>query len=350
MLRPLVSLIVLSLFFISSSAFADARGEMLFGQHCVACHQFGGKGGIGLPLTPEKMENVDDLYLIRTIQLGRPGRVMPAFTELNLDDVRSIVDYMRSASNTKSVVFEASHLSGNPDRGEGLYHLHCVTCHAEDGSGAGEGTGVTLSRHRGFMVMPPSITNPGFLASASDPILEFAIKHGREGSGMLGFKDVGLLDEQGVADVVAYIRQMGSDQQVAPPLPEDERPTITIESPYDFDTTVSNVRQSLVGANFRIFPDRYLEQGLLDEFMVNKRQIGIRFCNFNELYGMLAIEPRVGTVLPCRITILEQEDGTVLLVAPNLKVVSRWFNNDNLVRLWAAMNEGLNSIMEEASL
>jgi cytochrome c oxidase cbb3-type subunit 3 len=65
---------------------------------------------------------------------------------------------------------------------------------------------------------------------------------------------------------------------------------------------------------------------------------------------MLAIEPRVGTVLPCRITILEQEDGTVLLVAPNLKVVSRWFNNDNLVRLWAAMNEGLTSIMEEASL
>jgi len=54
--------------------------------------------------------------------------------------------------------------------------------------------------------------------------------------------------------------------------------------------------------------------------------------------------------LPCRITILEQEDGSVLLVAPNLKVVSRWFNNDNLVRLWAAMNEGLNSIMEEASL
>ena len=84
MLRPLVSLIALSLFVISSSAFADARGEMLFGQHCVACHQFGGKGGIGLPLTPGKMENVDDLYLIRTIQLGRPGRVMPAFTELIL--------------------------------------------------------------------------------------------------------------------------------------------------------------------------------------------------------------------------------------------------------------------------
>ena len=70
MLRPLVSLIALSLFVISSSAFADARGEMLFGQHCVACHQFGGKGGIGLPLTPRKMENVDDLYLIRTISLA----------------------------------------------------------------------------------------------------------------------------------------------------------------------------------------------------------------------------------------------------------------------------------------
>jgi cytochrome c oxidase cbb3-type subunit 3 len=125
MLRPLASLLVLIWIVISSSASADdARGEMLFGQYCVACHQFGGKGGIGLPLTPKKMENVDDLYLIRTIQLGRPGRVMPAFTELSLDDVRSIVDYMRSASGTKSVVL--SRLISRETRFVGKVFINCI--------------------------------------------------------------------------------------------------------------------------------------------------------------------------------------------------------------------------------
>jgi len=102
--------------------------------------------------------------------------------------------------------------------------------------------------------------------------------------------------------------------------------------------------------SFRIFPDRLLEQGLIDEFSVNTRQVGVRFCNFNELYGMLKIEPRLGVVLPCRITILERKDGQVLLVIPNLRVVSRWFNNDELVGLWDQMEETFAEIIDEVTL
>jgi cytochrome c oxidase cbb3-type subunit 3 len=65
---------------------------------------------------------------------------------------------------------------------------------------------------------------------------------------------------------------------------------------------------------------------------------------------MLKIEPRLGVVLPCRITILEREDGRVLLVIPNLRVVSRWFNNDELVGLWDRMEETFQEIIEEATL
>jgi len=114
-----------------------------------------------------------------------------------------------------------------------------------------------------------------------------------------------------VADVVAYVRTL------KPPVPKQGmeewrgKPAYIMESPYDFETTVENVKQALTGANFRIFPPRYLEQGLTDEFSVNTRQISIRFCNFKELYHLLNIDPRLGTVLPCRINVIER-DGKVL--------------------------------------
>ena len=105
-----------------------------------------------------------------------------------------------------------------------------------------------------------------------------------------------------------------------------------------------------MGNNFRIFPERFLEQGVTDEFEVNRRQVGIRFCNFSALYGMLNIEPRLGVVLPCRVTVMERPDGKVMLVVPNLRVIARWFNNDQLVELWDHMEETFNEIIEEATL
>ena len=50
------------------------------------------------------------------------------------------------------------------------------------------------------------------------------------------------------------------------------------------------------------------------------------------------------------LTIMERDDGSVILVVPNLRVVARWFNNDELVGLWDAMEETFNEIIEEATL
>ena len=78
--------------------------------------------------------------------------------------------------------------------------------------------------------------------------------------------------------------------------------------------------------------------------------MGVRFCNFNTLYGMLKIEPRLGVVLPCRVTIMEQDDGSVILVVPNLRVVARWFNNDELDDYCKRMRDVYEAILEEATL
>jgi cytochrome c oxidase cbb3-type subunit 3 len=339
---------MLLLALLAQAASAMPDGRALYIQKCAACHEFSGAGGIGLPLNAHKFRDYSDDYLLKTIRLGRPGRIMPAFEEMSDSQVRAIIAFLRQRTHTKGRDYDPAPLKGDAEHGKSLYDKHCVACHAPDGMGAGKGTGVTLSRKRAFMVMPAAIANPGFQKAATDRMIRQIITVGRESSGMPAWGKQ--LSSQDIQDLVAYVRVLGRKAPKRPVLAADEPPSHVYESPYDFETTVANVKETLVGNNFRIFPDRYLEQGVADEFEVNTRQIGIRFCNFNELYGMLKIEPRLGVVLPCRITILERPDGKVLLVVPNLRVISHWFNNDQLVRLWDHMEETFNEIIEEVTL
>lgn len=338
-----------SLIGLAAIASAAPDGGALYEAHCAACHQFDGEGGIGLPLSSDKLEDVSDDYLRRSIRLGRPGRVMPAYQRISDAQVDAIVAYLRERSGTQAMRFSDERIEGDSANGGRLYDEHCLECHGPDGEGEGEGTGVTLSRDRAFLVMPASISNPGFLASAPDRLIEHSITVGRKASGMPAFGR-GKLTAEEIRDVVAYVRTFESRQRANTALSADDRPTRLYASPYDFETTLDNLKMALSGANFRIFPDRFLEQGLYDEFSVNRRQVGIRFCNFNLLYGMLKIEPRLGVVLPCRITVMERPDGEVILAVPNLRVVSRWFNNDELIGLWDQMEESFAEIIEEATL
>ena len=64
---------------------------------------------------------------------------------------------------------------------------------------------------------------------------------------------------------------------------------------------------------------------------------------------MLNIEPRLGVILPCRITIIERQDGQVILAAPNMKLMASWFNNNELIELAEAMEETIEAVLEEAT-
>ena len=341
-----LSYLLLLLFVSQGQAAPD--GQTLYESHCSACHQFEGSGGIGLPLVKKKLDDVSDEYLFKSIRYGRPGRVMPAYQEMSDAQVDAIVRYMREQTGSTPKVHDPTPISGDLEHGKVLFEEHCVKCHGDDGTGEGAGTGVTMSRERSFLVMPSSVANAGFLDSVTDRQMHHIISVGREDSDMPSYTKKGLSEED-INDLVVYVRELGGDAGGPMPLDADEPLSHVTESPYDFDTTVANLKRALVGANFRIFPDRYLEQGLIDEFSTNKRQLAIRFCNFSMLYGMIKIEPRLGAVLPCRVTILEQDDGSVLLVTPNLKVVSRWFNNDELVELWSEMQDTFEGIVEEAT-
>jgi len=195
----------LFLILFTSAATAAPDGEALFASQCSVCHGDEGEGGVGVPLSlPSFINSVSDDYLKKTIRNGRPGRIMPAFTDLSDAQIKAIVEYMRSWTNIAAPVYQNGHIKGDVAKGKKHFDSLCVHCHGEDGRG-GHGTGVTFSRKRDLPVIAPALNNSGFLASATDHMIKDAVMLGREGTPMSSALVLGLSEED-VDDVVAYIR------------------------------------------------------------------------------------------------------------------------------------------------
>lgn len=330
-------------------AWAAANGAKLYAQNCAACHGERGNGGIGTPLSLDSFQStVDDRYLRRTIRHGRPGRVMPAFTQLKDAEVDAIVKHLRSWHPGKTPRFDTKPVRGDAPHGATLFKQHCAACHGQHGEG-GRGTGVTLSRPRDYPIIPPALNNPGFLAAATDAMIKHTLIVGRAGTPMVAFGKQGLQD-QDINDIVAFVRSL--DKQPRPSsakVLKTDAAIISMDSPYDLKTTIENVRKAVSSNNFVLIREQALNAGLVPEDQEDPKQHIIYFCNFGMLNQALATDPRVGLFLPCRITVVERE-GKVRMLAVNPKRLSRIFNNSELNEMCDQITKMYTAIMEEATL
>ncbi|OJW92473.1 c-type cytochrome [Thiobacillus sp. 65-1402] len=349
MLTRLLLMVTLLAGFGLSPVLAAPDGAKLYGRNCAACHGENGTGGIGVPLAlPAFQTGVSDDYLRKTIRHGRPGRVMPAFSQLDQAEIEAIVRHVRTWNKGAPATYSARPVKGNPGHGKKLFAQYCASCHGANGEG-GKGTGVTFSRPRDLPIMAPALHNPGFLAAASDAMIKATLMHGREGTPMVSFLKQGL-KEKDIDDIVSYVRGFekqplsGSAQILAV-----ENPVIVRDSGYDLETTVENVKRAVSNNNFFYGRVQTLEYGLTDPANENPKQVIVYFCNISLLNQALAIDPRVGMFLPCRITILET-NGKVQVMSVNPKVLSSLFNNSELNRLCDEMSKSYTAIMEEATL
>jgi len=330
-----------------STAMGAPDGDQLYRDNCAACHGDKGDGGVGVPLAlPAFLESVDDNFLQRTIRMGRPGRVMPAFTKLSDAQINALVGHIRSWSGKPAPVFSDKSVKGDPQKGKTLFASYCAGCHGANGEG-GTGTGVTFSRKRDLPIIAPALNNPGFLAAASDSMIQYTLQLGREGTPMRSFLVQGLT-ETDIDNLVSYVRSFEKQTEAATP-PKLVDKVIIAESPYTLEETVENVKDSIVSQNFLLIRTEFLEHGLVEEGKENKQQVVMHFCNFKFLFDALAIDPRVGMFLPCRVTVVERE-GKVLVMTVNPMYLSTLFNNDELNEACEEMHGVYSAIIEDATL
>ncbi len=321
-------------------------GARLYNRDCAACHGERGRGGIGLPLSlPSFQQNVDNRYLRRTIRYGRRGRIMPPSPRLSGAQLRSMVRYIRRWAGNRPATLVGAGKPGNPARGAVLFAAHCALCHGAAGVGA-PSTGVTLSRPRSQPIMAPALDNPGYLASASDPVIRTAVVRGVAGTPMPSSRREGLTAKN-VDDLVAYIRSLQNRPQPATP-PVRGGPDIVGVSPDGLAPTIARLKDAVQAANMRLIRVQYLDQGFVTPGMENKHQVIVYSCDFGFLNTALQVDPRVGVFLPCRITVL-QHRGKVLVMSVNPKRLSTLFNNAALSRLCDEMYHRYRDVIEEAT-
>jgi cytochrome c oxidase cbb3-type subunit 3 len=337
------------LFLVMSGAGAAPDGAMLFAEHCAVCHGDKGTGGVGTPLAlPSFLESVDDDFLRTTIRQGRPGRVMPAFPRLSDAQLDALVAYIRGWSGKPAPEFSDAPVKGDIKHGKAIFATHCAGCHGASGEG-GHGTGVTFSRRRDLPIIAPALNNAGFLAAANDAMIRHTLVYGRAGTPMTSMLVAGLT-EQDIDDVVAYVRSfelaLAADEGSAA---VQHEPVIEVESTYTLEETVENLKQSIAGENFMLIRTDYLEHGLVEEGKENRKEVVMHFCNFNFLFKALAVDPRVGLFLPCRVTVVER-DGRVMVSTINPLYLSGMFNNAELDEYCTQMHQVYLSLIEDATL
>ena len=115
-------IIPLLLVLIAGPVAAAPDGAKLYEEYCMVCHGEQGRGGVGVPLAlGSLLSSVSDRYLHTTIRAGRPGRVMPAFSQLSDAEVDAIVGYLRGLAKVPVQHFDDAPIRGDAARGATLF-------------------------------------------------------------------------------------------------------------------------------------------------------------------------------------------------------------------------------------
>lgn len=221
-----------------------ARGKVVYGQNCAACHGVNGDGQADAAafLVPRPRNFVQanyrlrstptgslptDVDLFRAVSLGVTGTAMPPWRHmLNDADRWAVVEYIKSFS-PRFAESNANHLTtvdlGTPPprsealiaEGKTLYtKLACLSCHGETGEGNGP-SAVGLVDDFQMKIKPRDLTRPGgFKGGYSTKELVRTILTGFNGTPMVGFH--GSIPTKDAWEVAYYVETLA---RPAPPAP-----------------------------------------------------------------------------------------------------------------------------------
>jgi cytochrome c oxidase cbb3-type subunit III len=188
---------------------SHAQGAKTYAMFCAPCHADDASGykADHAPslVNPTFLESATDSFLIDAIEEGRPGTSMAAYAKsfggpLDEKTITELVAWIRSHGNAPREL--APVVTGDATRGQPIYESQCQKCHGNP-------------QVRGDFV---SLSNPRFLATASDAFMNHAIVYGRPTTPMIAWQ--GKLSTQDISDVIAYVRSLQTSvaaQRLPPP-------------------------------------------------------------------------------------------------------------------------------------
>jgi len=328
--------LVLGLAVSASGWAADlANGEKI-NKTCALCHGIYGQGAPG-SLSP-RIAGLPKEYLIKATKDYRDGkRIYPLMVrtaglkEMTDSDLEDIATYLASMDLSSDVRFAAIAAGGNAEAGEELYQDECKTCHARDGYGNPKKEAPPLAGQ-----------HPAYLFTAMRGFQQDIRVHDNDPEDDLfdEYKDNELFD------LTAYLAGLDKSKIVegyrfvppvvhAPstkPTPEtkvgleihDITQTVVqmaLDEGVDKEAAIRAMESKAVELNMKLVGSQFVSKELESRGEKTPYLSIFQFCNPLDARTMIIANPVFSSYMPCRISMVEDQQGKTWLMMLNLDML-----------------------------
>lgn len=177
------------------------RAETNYQKYCSLCHGADREGGAAdyAPSLSSKslMSTIPLNFLASSIAFGRPNTAMSSYLKdtggpLSMKDIFTMAIWLKHKSGFETIALSMDPVQGDLKNGAELFSKKCSECHGLKAEG----------------ITAPALSNPAYLAFATDAYIKYAIENGREGTKMEAFQQE--LSAKQIDDLTAYIRSLAS--------------------------------------------------------------------------------------------------------------------------------------------
>lgn len=177
------------------------RAEKNYQKYCSLCHGHDREGGAAdyAPSLSSKslMSTIPLNFLASSIAFGRPNTAMSPYLvdaggPLSMKDIFTMAIWLKHRSGFETIELSLEPVTGDLKNGAELFSEKCSECHGAKGEG----------------VTAPALSNPAYLAFATDAYIKYAIENGRDGTKMIAFQKE--LSPKQIDDLTSYIRSLAS--------------------------------------------------------------------------------------------------------------------------------------------
>jgi len=121
-------------------------------------------------------------------------------------------------------------------------------------------------------------------------------------------------------------------------------------SPYSLSQTIERVKAAALGHNMTFIREQSLDYGLVEPARESTRGRILYFCDFGMLNDVLKVDKRVGMFLPCQVSVIDTDNG-VVIVTPNPGVLRKqFFGNERLHGACELLRQTYAEILDEATM
>lgn len=200
---------------------ASKNAANLYQKYCVLCHAENREGYAADNAPSLRSHSLlatskNNNFMRYTIQFGRANTAMAGYLDtqggpMEYIEIELLLQWLHETSGTeKEIETSREPVKGDITLGAKVYENNCAMCHGKKGEG----------------ISAPALGNPMLLATATDGFLKYAISEGRDGTPMVGFKNV--LTKKEINGVTAFLRSRASGWNVPKTSP------VTIPTPENY--------------------------------------------------------------------------------------------------------------------